>query len=62
VGTIDQVGSLAEILGCGVATLQVKYLGLPFGASYKSIQLSIEGILFMVVCFRSERVQNCSMD
>jgi len=37
VGTVDQVEILAGILGCGVATLPIKYLGLPLGASYKSI-------------------------
>jgi hypothetical protein len=26
---------LGSILGCGVATLPMKYLGLPLGASYK---------------------------
>jgi hypothetical protein len=39
VGTVDQVGSLAGILGCGFATLLVKYLGLLLGASYKSIHI-----------------------
>jgi hypothetical protein len=39
VGSVDQVESLARILGCGVATLPVKYLGLPLGASYKSIHI-----------------------
>jgi len=38
-GIVDQVGSLAGILGCGVATLLVKYLGLPLGAFYKSIPI-----------------------
>jgi hypothetical protein len=33
------VESLVNILGCGVATLPVKYLGLPLGASYKSIHI-----------------------
>jgi len=33
------VGSLADILGCEVASLPVKYLGLPFGASYKSTRI-----------------------
>jgi hypothetical protein len=33
------VESLANILGCGVAILLVKYLGLPLGASYKSIHI-----------------------
>jgi len=36
VGNVDQVERLARILGCGVATLPVKYLGLPLGASYKA--------------------------
>jgi hypothetical protein len=36
VGNVEQVGMLADILGCGVATLPVKYLGLPFEASYKA--------------------------
>jgi hypothetical protein len=36
VGNVDQVKRLAGILGCGVASLPVKYLGLPLGASYKS--------------------------
>jgi hypothetical protein len=36
VGNVEQVGMLADILGCGVASLSVKYLGLPLGASYKA--------------------------
>jgi len=39
VGDVDQVESLADILGCGVAILPVKYLGLPLGVSYKSIHI-----------------------
>jgi hypothetical protein len=39
VGDVDQVESLADILGCGVATLPMKYLGLLLGASYKSIHI-----------------------
>jgi hypothetical protein len=31
-GNVDQEGRLAGILGCGVASLPVKYLGLPLGA------------------------------
>jgi membrane protein DedA with SNARE-associated domain len=34
-GNVEQVSMLANILGCGVAFLLVKYLGLPLGASYK---------------------------
>jgi hypothetical protein len=36
VGNTDLVGRLAGILGCGVSTLPVKYLGLLLGASYKA--------------------------
>jgi len=39
VGDVVQVEGLADILGCGVANLPVKYLGLPLGASYKSIHI-----------------------
>jgi hypothetical protein len=35
-GNVEQVSMLANILGCGVASLLVKYLGLPLGASYKA--------------------------
>jgi hypothetical protein len=35
-GNVEQVDSLACILGCGVATLLLKYLGLPLGASFKA--------------------------
>jgi hypothetical protein len=36
VGNVDNVAGLARILGCGVASLPLKYLGLPLGASYKA--------------------------
>jgi hypothetical protein len=39
VGNGVQVGRLADILGCEVASLPVKYLGLPLGASYKSTRI-----------------------
>jgi hypothetical protein len=39
VGNVDQAESLADILGCGVAILLVKYLGLPLGLSCKSIHI-----------------------
>jgi len=39
VGDVVQVGSLAGILGCEVASLPVKYLSLPLGASYKSTRI-----------------------
>jgi hypothetical protein len=39
VENVDQVGRMAGILGCGIASLQVKYLGLPLGVSYKSTHI-----------------------
>ena len=36
VGNVEQVEALADMLGCGVATLLVKYLGLLLGASFKA--------------------------
>jgi hypothetical protein len=36
---VDQVESLVDILGCGVAILPVNFLGLPLGVSYKSIHI-----------------------
>jgi hypothetical protein len=36
VGNVDNVTGLAGILGCGVMSLPLKYLGLPLGASYKA--------------------------
>jgi hypothetical protein len=48
-GDVDQVESLADILGCGVATLQVKYLGLPMWASYKSIHIW-DGVIEKIEC------------
>ena len=34
---MDNIGELANILGCNVAALPMKYLGLPLGATYKAI-------------------------
>jgi len=39
VGNVDQVERLANIIGCGIASLPAKYLGLPLGASYKSTHI-----------------------
>jgi hypothetical protein len=36
VGNVTDVGRLARLLRCGVATLPIKYLGLPLGASFKA--------------------------
>jgi hypothetical protein len=33
---VEDIGALATILGCSVAALPMKYLGLPLGASYKA--------------------------
>jgi len=33
--SVGEVGKLASILGCGVASLPLKYLGLPLSAKYK---------------------------
>jgi hypothetical protein len=35
VGNMDIVGNLAGILGCGTASMPLKYLGLPLGALFK---------------------------
>jgi hypothetical protein len=36
VGVADNAGEFASILGCGTASLPLKYLGLPLGASFKA--------------------------
>ena len=38
-GNVDNVDGLAGILGCGVSSLPLKYLGLPLGASYKATSI-----------------------
>jgi hypothetical protein len=35
VGNVDHLERLAGVLGCGVSSLPMKYLGLPLGAFYK---------------------------
>jgi hypothetical protein len=39
VGAVGDVEELASILGCGVASLPIKYLGLPLGAKYKDTNM-----------------------
>jgi hypothetical protein len=39
VGEVGNIGSLAEYLGCRVAGLPMKYLGLPLGAAYKATSM-----------------------
>jgi hypothetical protein len=36
VGNVEHVEKVASILGYGISSLPVKYLGLPLGASYKA--------------------------
>jgi hypothetical protein len=36
VGIVDNMDDLAGILGCGVSSLPLKYLGLPLGAPFKN--------------------------
>ena len=36
IGEVNNVHTLAEILGCGVGSLPMIYLGMPLGTSHKS--------------------------
>lgn len=35
-GHVDNMDELAGILGCGVSSLPLKYIGLPLGAPFKA--------------------------
>jgi len=48
IGDVDDVGGLTCTLGCRVASLLMKYLGLPLGASYKA--KSWDGIVEKLEC------------
>jgi hypothetical protein len=39
IGAVEDVDRLAHLLGCRVASLPLTYLGLPLGASYKSVSI-----------------------
>jgi hypothetical protein len=39
IGEVENVDSFAHILGCQVVSLSMTYLGLPLGASFKSISI-----------------------
>jgi hypothetical protein len=39
---VGDVEELASILACGVASLPIKYLGLPLGAKYKDSQVNFD--------------------
>ncbi|XP_059442443.1 uncharacterized protein LOC132174784 [Corylus avellana] len=49
VGNVEQVDRLAGILGCGVASLPVKYLGLRLGASCKAKHIW-DGVIEKIEC------------
>ena len=36
ISDVDNLDTLADILGCKVGSLPMSYLGMPLGASYKS--------------------------
>lgn len=38
VGAVEDIGALAQVLGCKVASLSARYLGLPLGSSFKTRQ------------------------
>jgi hypothetical protein len=42
-GNVVKVDSLVGILGCGVSSLPLKYIGLPLGASYKASIICLNG-------------------
>jgi len=37
IGEVEDVEGLAQLLGCRVGSLPMTYLGMPLGASYKSV-------------------------
>jgi hypothetical protein len=39
IGEVDNIGELANILGCNVAALPMKYLGLSLGDTYKATSM-----------------------
>jgi hypothetical protein len=39
IGEVDNIRELANILGCNVTALPMKYLGLPLGAAYKATSM-----------------------
>jgi hypothetical protein len=47
VGDVGDVEGLASILGCGVALLPMKYLGLPLGTHYKASTIWSDIILYI---------------
>jgi hypothetical protein len=39
IGEVEDVESLAHILGCRIGSLPMTYLGMPLGASFKSVSI-----------------------
>jgi hypothetical protein len=50
IGEVEDIGALATILGCSVAALHIKYLGLPLGVSYKATSLW-NGVVEQLECW-----------
>jgi hypothetical protein len=48
-GDVSNVGALVEVLGCGVATLPIPYLGLPLGSRFKD-KVSWNGVVEKSIC------------
>jgi hypothetical protein len=57
IGDVDDVDDLTNILGCRVASLPMKYLGLLLGASYKSTSIWI-GVWMEEIVFVKGRTFN----
>ena len=47
IGEVEDIGALANILGCSVAALPMKYLGLPLGVSFKDTSMWIGVVVQM---------------
>jgi hypothetical protein len=42
VGSVKDINQLAELLGCGISSMPLKYLGLQLGASFKLKTMWVE--------------------
>jgi hypothetical protein len=49
VGVVDNVGALAEVLGCGIGSLPLPYLGLLLGSRFKD-EASWNGVVEKTIC------------
>jgi len=50
VGNVNNAVVLAKILGCGIASLHLKYLGFPLGVSYKA-KHKWNGVIKKIECW-----------